>query len=115
MWGMYSPHFLFSFSSLAGPRQILNAALQDVVKLELNSLGYDLIILREGGTHARPTVEVRIDRRDGRGVSIADCVRASRALEARLDAEAAGPDAGAPSARLRYELQVSSPGTRESE
>jgi ribosome maturation factor RimP len=92
----------------------VNAALQDVVKLELDSLGYDLVVLREGGTRARRTVEVRIDRRDGRRVSIADCVRASRALEARLDAEA-GSDAGAPSVRQRYELQVSSPGTWETE
>jgi ribosome maturation factor RimP len=93
----------------------VNAALQDVVKLELDSLGYDLVVLREGGTRARRTVEVRIDRRDGRRVSIADCVRASRALEARLDAEGVGSEEGAPSVRQRYELQVSSPGTRESE
>jgi len=93
----------------------VNPALQDVVKIELDSLGYDLVALRQAGTRARPTVEVRIDRRDGQNVSIADCARASRALEARLDAEAAGSDTGAPRARQRYELQVSSPGMRESE
>jgi ribosome maturation factor RimP len=52
-------------------------------------------------------VEIRIDRRDGQRVSVGDCVRASRAVEARIDADAAtAPIFGGG----RYELQVSSPG-----
>jgi ribosome maturation factor RimP len=48
-------------------------------------------------------LDVRIDRRDGAAVSVDDCARVSRALEARLDAapELAGD---------RYVLEVSSPG-----
>jgi ribosome maturation factor RimP len=47
---------------------------------------------------------VRIDRRDGEKVTVDDCARASRALEARLDSGSLVSE--------RYELQVSSPGER---
>ena len=60
-------------------------ALEDFVAQELDSVGYDLIELRRGGTRNRPLIEVRIDRRDGAAVTIDDCAVASRALEARLD------------------------------
>ena len=78
-------------------------ALQDVVVTELDALGFDLVELRKGGTRTRPVLDVRIDRRDGEKVKIEDCVRASRAIEARLDADAALIDG-------RYVLEVSSPG-----
>jgi ribosome maturation factor RimP len=77
--------------------------LQDVVVAELDAVGFDLVEMRRGGTRTRPVLDVRIDRRDGGKVTIEDCVRASRAIEARLDADAeliAG----------RYVLEVSSPG-----
>jgi ribosome maturation factor RimP len=80
--------------------------LEDIVKSELESLGYDLIRLRQGGARSRPILEVRIDRRDGQNVTVEDCARVSRALSARFDA-------GVPGAAVlagRYELQVSSPG-----
>lgn len=79
-------------------------ALEDVVAVELDAVGYDLVELRRGGTKTRPLIEVRIDRRDGSSVSVDDCALASRALEARLD----GSDLVAP----QYVLQVSSPGER---
>jgi ribosome maturation factor RimP len=90
----------------------VNAELQNVVKGELDSLGYDLVLLRQGGSRTRPRIEVRIDRRDGHGVTVEDCTRVSRAIEARLDARAEGkePEASAPLVERRYELQVSSPG-----
>ncbi len=80
-------------------------ALEDVVAQELDSVGYDLVELRRGGTRNRPLIEVRIDRRDGAAVTIDDCALASRALEARLD----GSGIVAP----QYVLQVSSPGERQ--
>jgi ribosome maturation factor RimP len=81
--------------------------LETVVKHELDALGYDLVLLRRAGTRSRPLVEIRIDRRDGERVSVNDCARASRAIEARFDADAAtAPFFGGG----RYELQVSSPG-----
>src|SRR5678816_3741866 len=82
----------------------MNQALQDVVVAELDSLGFDLVEIRRGGTRTRPVFDVRIDRRDGEKVTVDDCARASRALEARLESRALVAD--------RYVLQVSSPGER---
>ncbi len=82
----------------------MNEELERLVSDELNVLDFDLVELRRGGTKARPLVEVRIDRRDGQKVTVDDCARASRAIEARLDASALLSD--------RYVLQVSSPGER---
>lgn len=79
-------------------------ALEDVVTQELDAVGYDLIEIRRGGTRSRPLIEVRIDRRDGSAVTVDDCAKASRALEARLDAGAL--------VAPQYVLQVSSPGER---
>jgi ribosome maturation factor RimP len=56
-----------------------------------------------GGSKGRPILDVRIDRRDLAKVTVGDCEKVSRALEARLDAM---PDAIAG----RYVLEVSSPG-----
>jgi ribosome maturation factor RimP len=80
----------------------MNQALQDVVVAELDSLGLDLVELRRGGTRTKPVIDVRIDRRDGEKVTVDDCARASRAIEARLDAGEVF--AG------KYVLEVSSPG-----
>jgi ribosome maturation factor RimP len=81
----------------------VNQALEDVVSSELDSLGYDLVELRRSGSRGRPVLDVRIDRRDGIAVTVDDCARASRALEARLDASPG-------LAGDRYVLEVSSPG-----
>jgi ribosome maturation factor RimP len=85
-------------------RKNVNEELERLVVEELNALNFDLVELRRGGTRSRPLVEVRIDRRDGQKVTVDDCARASRAIEARLDASALMSD--------RYVLQVSSPGER---
>jgi ribosome maturation factor RimP len=79
-------------------------ALEAVVVAELDAVGFDLVELRRGGTKARPLIEVRIDRRDAAPVTVDDCARASRVLEARLD----GSELVSP----QYVLQVSSPGER---
>ena len=80
----------------------MNEALEKVVASEVDKLGYDLVELRIAGSRARPTVDVRIDRRDGEAVTVDDCATVSRAIEARLDV---GHEAGE-----RYRLEVSSPG-----
>lgn len=80
----------------------MNPKLEPVVVSELDSLGYDLVELQQRGTRNRPVIEVRIDRRDGEKVTVEDCTRASRALEARLD--------GGELVSERYMLEVSSPG-----
>jgi ribosome maturation factor RimP len=78
--------------------------LEHVVVQGLDEVGYDLVELRKGGSRARPVLEVRIDRRDGEKVTVDDCARASRALEAKLDDGSLVSE--------RYVLQVSSPGER---
>ena len=82
----------------------MSSELEHVVTQGLDEVGYDLVELREGGTRSRPVLEVRIDRRDGEKVTVDDCARASRALEARLDTGSLVAE--------RYVLQVSSPGER---
>jgi ribosome maturation factor RimP len=80
----------------------VNEALERVVTSELDRLGYDLVELRVAGSRARPSLQIRIDRRDGEAIKVDDCAVTSRAIEARLDAEQlAGP---------AYVLEVSSPG-----
>jgi RimP N-terminal domain len=106
-----SPHFFILFSArTTGTVNLpgyMNTDLESVVEREVDAIGYDVVLLRKGGTRSRPVLEVRIDRRDGKRVSIADCVRVSRAVEARLDAVLGD---AAPFGGRRYELQVSSPG-----
>lgn len=80
----------------------MNEEPEQVVASELHTLGYDLVELRIGGSRARPTLDVRIDRRDGNAVTVDDCAIASRAIEARLDTEQQMGE--------RYRLEVSSPG-----
>ena len=100
MWGRF-PSFFYSGRF---PRRDVKDALEGVVQSELDAIGYDLVTLRRGGTRSRPLIEVRIDRRDGGAVTVDDCARASRTLEARLD----GSELVAP----EYVLEVSSPGER---
>src|SRR5690242_13308002 len=100
MWGRF-PTFFYSRTRA---RDNMNEELEHVVTQELDTVGYDLVELRKGGTRSRPVLEVRIDRRDGGKVTVDDCARASRAIEARLDAGDLVAE--------RYVLQVSSPGER---
>lgn len=100
MWGML-PTF---FCSKTSPRRGVKQELEDVVVRGLDSVEYDLVELRTGGTKSRMLIEVRIDRRDGSVVTVDDCAKASRAVEALLDGGSLVPE--------NYELQVSSPGER---
>lgn len=78
------------------------AALEAVVEQVLGELGFELVELRRGGTSRRPVLDVRMERVDRVKVTIEDCARASRALEAQLDGtQLVSPD---------YTLEVSSPG-----
>jgi ribosome maturation factor RimP len=95
------PTFFYSWGL---PRQIVNESLEAVVNTELDAAGFDLVELRRGGSKNRPLFEIRIDRRDGTSVTVDDCARVSRAIEAKLDESGLVPE--------RYELQVSSPGDR---
>jgi len=80
----------------------VNETLELVVTQELDGLGYDLVELRTAGSRARPTLQLRIDRRDGAAITVSDCAIVSRAVETRLESEKkVGPE---------YVLEVSSPG-----
>ena len=75
------------------------------LEARVEELGFELVELERAGAKARPILRVRIDRLDsepGHGVTVDDCARVSRALEAYLDD---GVVAGG-----RYTLEVSSPG-----
>ena len=76
--------------------------LESIVAAEVEASGYELVELRKKGSKNRPVLDVRIERRDGTPVTVEDCTRASRAVEARLDAGGIVSD--------RYVLEVSSPG-----
>jgi ribosome maturation factor RimP len=80
----------------------MNDGLEHLVKTTLDEMGLDLVEVRRGGSRSRPTIDVRVERRDGTAVTVDDCARASRALEARLDADGTVGE--------RYVLEVSSPG-----
>jgi ribosome maturation factor RimP len=80
----------------------MNEALETLVASEIKPLGLELFELRLGGSHGRPVLDVRVEREDGENVTVDNCAAASRAIEARLDAEDFGGK--------KYVLEVSSPG-----
>ncbi|HEU5185539.1 MAG TPA: ribosome maturation factor RimP [Gemmatimonadaceae bacterium] len=80
----------------------MNEDLEPLVSATLDEMDLDVVEVRRGGSRSRPTIDVRVERRDERPVTVDDCARASRALEAKLDADGRFGD--------RYVLEVSSPG-----
>jgi len=79
----------------------LDRELEDRVE----AMGFELVEIEKAGSKAKPVLRLRIDLPDsepGRGVSVDDCTRVSRALQPFLDTEAGLP--------ARYVLEVSSPG-----
>ena len=80
----------------------MHDALETAVSAELDALGFELFDLRRRGSRSRPVLDLRIERRDGARVSVDDCARVSRAVEARLEAERLVGE--------QYVLEVSSPG-----
>src|SRR5437660_10273984 len=67
---------------------MLTESLEASFRSQLEALGLELADLRIGGTSQRPLVQVRIEWPPSdppRPVTVDDCARASRALEAWLD------------------------------
>ncbi len=81
----------------------MKETLQRIVTEELAPLGLELVEFKVGGSKGRPVLDIRIDRLDLEKVQVGDCERASRAIEARFDADPA-------LVTDRYVLEVSSPG-----
>lgn len=101
MWGS-PPHFLLPSGSVSSFPPSVSDLLEPVVLEAVAALGFELVELRRRGSRSRPVLDVRVDRLDGEAVTIDDCARASRAIEARLEADQLVGD--------RYVLEVSSPG-----
>jgi ribosome maturation factor RimP len=80
----------------------MNDALQALVEQEVGKLNYEVVELRHGGSRSRPTIDVRIERRDGKSITVDDCALVSRAVQPVLDSSGLVAE--------RYVLEVSSPG-----
>ena len=80
----------------------MNGALEDLVASEIKPLGLELFELKLGGSNGRPVLDVRVERVDGKEVTVDTCAAASRAIETKLDEQDFGGK--------RYVLEVSSPG-----
>ena len=80
-------------------------ALEQAIEDSLEAQGLELVELERAGSRHRPILRLRVDRpesRPGSGVTVDDCARASRAVEAMLESRGDVPE--------RYTLEVSSPG-----
>jgi ribosome maturation factor RimP len=79
--------------------------LERQIEERVSSLGYELVELERAGSKARPILRLRVDvvgGVEGSSVTVDDCARVSRAVEAYLDE--------ASDVAERYVLEVSSPG-----
>ena len=74
----------------------LIAALEPIVE----QAGAELVDLEVAGSHGRPVVRAYVDTEEG--ITLDECARLSRLLEAELERTGAVPE--------RYVLEVSSPG-----
>lgn len=82
----------------------MSDSLRQEIDEHVETLGFEVVELERAGSRARPILRLRIDRLDddGTGVTLEDCTRVSRALEAELDQRS--------DLSPRYVLEVSSPG-----
>lgn len=79
--------------------------LEREIEAQVEALGYEFVELERAGSKARPILRLRVDvpgSAPGAGVSVEDCRKVSRAVEAFLDE--------APDVAEKYVLEVSSPG-----
>ena len=82
-----------------------NPEIEHELEARVEALGFEIVVVRWGGSGGRPSLRVRIDRPDavvGHGVTVGDCAAVSRALGPWLE--------GRPDFPARCVLEVSSPG-----
>lgn len=78
-------------------------ALDQAIESRVAASGFELVELERVGSKTRPILRLRIDKPGSdAGVTLEDCARVSRELEAYLDEN--------PTLGERYVLEVSSPG-----
>lgn len=75
--------------------------LQDLLEPVITGLGYEVVRILTIG-QKNPTLQIMIDRLDGKDITVEDCATVSRAVSAVLDEKAPIKD--------QYSLEVSSPG-----
>lgn len=75
--------------------------VEELIAPSLEALGFELVRVRYGGS-GRPTLQIMIERRDHKPMTVDDCATASKSISALFDVE--DPIGGA------YNLEVSSPG-----
>ena len=75
--------------------------LQDLLEPVITDLGYAVVRILTIG-QKNPTLQIMIDRLDGKDITVEDCATVSRAVSAVLDEKDPIKD--------RYSLEVSSPG-----
>ena len=103
-WGRY-PHFFLDVDLSERGAGMAGQPIDRELEARVEELGFEVVELERTGSQSRPLLRLRIDKPDsepGHGVTVDDCARVSRALEAYLDE---GVVAGG-----RYTLEVSSPG-----
>jgi ribosome maturation factor RimP len=76
-------------------------AIETLIAPAIDDLGYEIVRIRRGGG-GRPVLQIMVERKDRRGMTVDDCASVSRTVSALLDV--ADPIASA------YVLEVSSPG-----
>lgn len=79
--------------------------LELAIEARVEAMGFEVVDFEGAGSRRRPILRLRIDlpgSSPGRGVTVEDCARVSRALEALLDGRDDVPES--------YLLEVSSPG-----
>ncbi len=75
--------------------------VEELIAHALKHMGYDLVRVKlHGAVH--PTLQVMVERRDGKAMAVDECADISRAVSALLDVEDPLPGP--------YTLEVSSPG-----
>lgn len=75
--------------------------LQDLLEPVITGLGYEVVRILTIG-QKNPTLQIMIDRLDGKDITVEDCATVSRAVSAVLDEKDPIKD--------QYSLEVSSPG-----
>lgn len=81
--------------------QETSGAVESLIAPTVESMGYAVVRVRLSGTRT-PTLQVMVERTDGRAMTVDDCAAVSRAVSPALDV--ADPIGGP------YSLEVSSPG-----
>lgn len=96
----------FAFWGRAAVEGRVAEALEQQIESRVAREGFDLVELERVGSKTRPILRLRIERPDAApgqsGVTLDDCTRVSRAVEAFLDEQSDVSE--------RYVLEVSSPG-----